>query len=173
MKPIFKFFTKLKQFLIDMILRIAQNIENQFIHNYHVIYNFHTLNSIYDIEMPIILEVRNELEMELLHVRIISEIINTKLLGLGTIVKPRLIDKNEKDILLRQNAVLDNSEIKAEFKFTISDENINLDKDVLPIKLNIDVISTKEPKDVYGKKIYAISDISHLFKFTIPTIGLK
>ncbi|OJX49864.1 MAG: hypothetical protein BGO88_08930 [Flavobacterium sp. 38-13] len=169
MKPIFNIFTILNQFLIDMILRIAQNIEDRFIQTYHVNYQFQTSDTIHSFEMPIILEVRDENEMKIIHSRIINEITCPGKFIMDSVEKPILIDEDKKNLLLRQNAILDNSEIKAEFKFTISDENISLNKDVSPVKLNIKLISTKKPKDVYGKKIYAISDISHLFKFTIPT----
>lgn len=171
MEPLFNIFTILKQFFINIIVRIAQNIENYNLQNYYVNYKFKTMDNIYSFEIPIILEIRNEIELNILHARIGKEILNSFILT--AFEEPQLINESRRITLLNQNALLDNSEIKADVEFILSNDDINKDKNLMPIRLNIKLISTKTPKEVYGKKIYAISDISYLFKFQIPTQELS
>ncbi|NDI99328.1 hypothetical protein GWA97_09605 [Flavobacterium sp. LaA7.5] len=154
-----------------MIVRIAPQIEDLIIESYYCNYQFRTHDRNYTFEAPIILEVRNDLEMSILHARINAAISHAFVLTSAD--EPVSIDEHKKSTLMGQNVLLDDTDPKINMNFIIDEDNINRDMDVEPIKLNVKVVSVKTPKEAHGKIINAIDDIKHLFRFEIPTNGLK
>lgn len=172
MKALFNIFTILKQFILYMILRIAQNIEDNLLQDYYVNYKFKSIDGLHSFEMPIIFEVRDENEMSLLHGRIITDIINSKKLII-THNNPVKISKHKKISLLKEKAYLKDSELsyKVRFMKTLND-GIMRDSDLQNRDFKIKVLSTKTPKKGQ-KEIYPIGILGDLFVMEILTDNLK
>jgi hypothetical protein len=171
MKSLFNIFTILKQFLIDMILRIAQNIENLNLQNYYVNYQFKTIDGIHRFEMPIIFEVRDEFEANLLNNRIGSGLSSNFSL---THSNPIKINEHKKVSLLKEKAYLKDSELDYKIKFmqNLNDSKIK-DVDLNSQDIKVKVISMKRPYRAKQTKNYPIGTIKDFFLMELLTNDLK
>lgn len=167
MKYLLKIFINLKQFFIKMIIRIAQTIDNENLQTYYVNYKFTSIGKLHSFEAPIILEVRNDVEMHLLHQRVLNAL-STNFIVIHC--DPIKITEHKKISLLKEKAFLKNSDSYFELKFMINiGSRLVLDADLPEQNLFINIITPKQTSK--HKIIHPYGPISNLF--IIQTNDLK
>lgn len=166
MKYIFNIFTILKSFIMNMIISMVQNANNLLLESYYVNYKFTTIDNAYRFELPIIFEVNDIEEMNMLNQRMITEIGYRFSLTHSSPIK---INEHKKLSIQKEKVALADSEVKANVRFVNSTKDLTLDENFPPQEFYVKVVSMKRPKR-YGKEVsYPLSTIRDFFVFRIPT----